>query len=167
VLAPSAQTLLQALLEDTAFKYVDKINTPQWETLSDDVTAAFKKASVELAKVEKEGRLEWGKYKSARIYHMLRSNLMPFSEAIPVGGNDDIINATKVTHGPSWRMVVQLSATTEAYGVYPGGQSGNPGSKFYNDFVPTWEKGQYYALWMMKRSETSDKRVKWTMNFSK
>jgi penicillin amidase len=167
VVIPSEQTLLEALLRDTAFKYVDNVNTPQKETLSDDVTAAFKKACVELAKSEKDGRLEWGKYKSARIYHMLRSSLMPFSEPIPVGGNDDIINATKVTHGPSWRMVVQLSATTEAYGVYPGGQSGNPGSKFYDDFVPAWEKGQYYTLWMMKRNETSDKRVKWTMNFSK
>jgi len=167
VIVPSEQTLLEALLRDSAFKYVDNINTPQKETLSDDVTAALKKASVELAKLEKTGKLEWAKYKSPRIFHLLRASLMPFSKALPVGGNDDIINATKVTHGPSWRMVVQLSSTTEAYGVYPGGQSGNPGSKFYDDFVPTWEKGQYYSLWMMKRNETSDKRVKWTMNFSR
>src|SRR5204863_8612890 len=133
VVIPSEQTLLEALLRDSAFKYVDNINTPQKETLSDDVTAAFQKASVELAKVEKSGSLEWGKHKSSRIFHLLRSNLMPFSEPIPVGGNGDIINATNTSHGPSWRMVVQLSATTEAYGVYPGGQSGNPGSKFYDD----------------------------------
>ena len=163
---PVEQTLLEALLRDSAFKYIDNVNTPQKETLYDDVTAAFQKASVELAKEEKAGKLEWAKHKSPRILHLLRSSLMPFSEAIPVGGNDDIINATKNTHGPSWRMIVQLSQTTEAYGVYPGGQSGNPGSKFYDDFVPAWMKGQYYSLWMMKRNETSDKRVKWTMNFS-
>ena len=92
---------------------------------------------------------------------------MPFSKPIPVGGNGDIINATTDTHGPSWRMIVQLTETTEAYGVYPGGQSGNPGSKFYDNFVDSWVKGQYYSLWVMKRSETADKKVKWTMNFSR
>jgi len=167
VVVPNQQTLLEALLKDSAFKYVDNINTPQKETLFDDVTAAFAKASVELSKEEKEGKLEWAKHKSSRIYHLLRTNLMPFSEPIPVGGNGDIINATAVSHGPSWRMIVQLTESTDAYGVYPGGQSGNPGSKFYDDFVDTWMHGKYYSLWMMKRNETGDKRVKWTMNFSK
>jgi penicillin amidase len=166
VVVPNQQTLLEALLKDSAFKYVDNINTPQKETLYDDVTVAFQKASVQLSKEEKAGTLDWAKHKSSRIYHLLRSNLMPFSREIPAGGNGDIINATTKTHGPSWRMVVQLSETTEAYGVYPGGQSGNPGSKFYDDFVDTWVKGQYYSLWIMKRNETSDEKVKWTMNFT-
>jgi penicillin amidase len=166
VVMPNQQTLLEALLKDSAFKYVDNVNTPQTETLSDDVTAAFQKASVELAREEKEGTLEWTKHKSPRIYHLLKQSLMAFSEPIPVGGNGDIINATTKIHGPSWRMIVQLTDNTEAYGVYPGGQSGNPGSRFYDDFVNSWTKGQYYSLWMMKRNETSDQRVKWTMNFA-
>ncbi len=33
---------------------------------------------------------------------------------------------------PSWRMVVELGAEIRAWGNYPGGQSGNPGSKFYD-----------------------------------
>ena len=166
VIVPNQQTLLEALLRDSAFKYVDNINTPQVETLNDDVTTAFAKASVQLAKEEKAGTLEWTKHKSPRIYHLLRTSLVPFSKPIPVGGNGDIINATTVTHGPSWRMVVQLTETTEAYGIYPGGQSGNPGSKFYDNFVDTWVAGKYHSLWMMKRGETADKRVRWTMNFT-
>ncbi len=166
VVTPNQQTLLEALLKDPAFKYVDDVNTPQKETLFDDVTAALQKASVELAKEEKEGILEWTKHKSPRIYHLLRKSLMPFSKPIAVGGNGDIINATTESHGPSWRMIVQLSETTEAWGVYPGGQSGNPGSKFYDDFVDRWANGQYYSLWMMKRTETADRKVKWTMNFA-
>jgi len=166
VVVPNQQTLLEALLKDSAFKYADNVNTPQRETWFDDVTTALAKASVELAKEEKQGKLEWATHKSSKIYHLLRTNLVPFSEPIPVGGNGDIINATTVSHGPSWRMIVQLTQTTEAYGVYPGGQSGNPGSKFYDNFVNAWVHGQYFSLWMMKRNETSDKRVKWTINFS-
>jgi penicillin amidase len=59
-----------------------------------------------------------------------------------------------------------LSETTEAYGVYPAGQSGNPGSKYYDNFVDSWVKGEYYKLWMMKKSEVSDSKVKWVMKFS-
>ena len=166
VVVPNQQTTLEALLRDSAFAYIDDINTPQKETLYDDVTLALKKASAELAKDESANSLEWTKHKSPRIYHLLRKSLMPFSEPIAVGGDGDIINATTDTHGPSWRMIVQLTENTEAYGVYPGGQSGNPGSPFYDNFVGHWAKGEYYALWMMKRTESADKRVKWTMNFT-
>jgi penicillin G amidase len=62
-------------------------------------------------------------------------------------------------------MIVSLTAQTEAWGVYPGGQSGNPGSKYYDDFVTSWADGKYYPLWMMKASEEGDKRVKGKMVF--
>jgi penicillin G amidase len=85
---------------------------------------------------------------------------------LPIGGGSTMINATKEKHGPSWRMIVNMTAKTEAYGVYPGGQNGNPGSKFYDNFVDEWVAGKYYTLWMMTKDETKDSRVKWTMNFS-
>ncbi|HYM93340.1 MAG TPA: penicillin acylase family protein, partial [Chitinophagaceae bacterium] len=162
---PMSQTLLEALLKDSAFKYVDDINTPQKETLFDDVTAAFQKAVPQLQSDEKNDKLEWAKHKAPRINHLLKT-LEPFSKSIPVGGDGDIINATTDTHGPSWRMIVQLTPLTEAYGVYPGGQSGNPGSKFYDNFVDKWAKGEYYTLWMMHKSDAIDSKVKWTMNFN-
>ncbi|HUM66970.1 MAG TPA: penicillin acylase family protein, partial [Chitinophagaceae bacterium] len=61
---------------------------------------------------------------------------------------------------------IHLSPDTEAYGVFPGGQSGNPGSLYYDNFVDTWATGNYFRLWMMKRTDAIDKRVKWTMRFS-
>ena len=164
--APNQQTLLEALLKDSAFKYIDNINTPQKETLSDIVTIAFQKAAKTLEQEDRAGKLEWAKHKQSRIYHLIKK-ITPFSRVIPVGGNSDIINATTVSHGPSWRMIVQLSQQTEAWAIYPGGQSGNPGSKYYDNFVDNWVKGEYHPLWMMKRTETGDKRIKWTMNFSR
>ena len=64
-------------------------------------------------------------------------------------------------------MVVHLTPKTEAYGVYPGGQSGNPGSRYYDAFINTWEKGEYYPLWVMEANEINDEKVKWKMVFSK
>ena len=161
---PLESTLLEAILKDSAFKFLDDINTPVKETLRDDVTIAFKKAAVQCKAAEAEGRLEWAKYKATRINHLAR--LAPFSRLdLPAGGGTHCINATKEDHGPSWRMIVQLTRKTEAYGIYPGGQSGNPGSPYYDTFVDNWVAGKYYSLWVMTKEEAYDKRVKWKMNF--
>jgi penicillin amidase len=164
---PNDQTLLEIMLRDSSFKYVDNINTPQIETWYDVVTTALQKATPEIKKEEEDGKLEWSKHKDPTIYHLLRTSLMPFArKGIPVGGNGNVINAVTKSFGPSWRMIVHLSMTTEAYAVYPGGQSGNPGSKFYDNFVDTWAKGEYYTLWMMNRSDAADKKIKWKISFS-
>ena len=163
---PFESTLLEAVLKDSAFKFLDNIHTLQLETLADDVTASFKKAVVELKDAENKGRIEWAKYKDTKVEHLAK--LEPFSRFhLPIGGGTHCINATKSNHGPSWRMIVSLTPQTEAYGVYPGGQSGNPGSRFYDNFIDTWVAGKYYTIWVMKQSEESDKRIKWKMNFSK
>lgn len=164
---PDEQTLLENLLMDSSFKYVDNINTPEVETIDFQITSALKLAAASLVKEEKENGLVWWKHKKPAIYHLLRTSVLPFAYTdIQVGGSGHTLNAIKSTHGPSWRMIVHLTSETEAYGVYPGGQSGNPGSRFYQNFVDTWAKGKYYTLWMMKQNETGDKRVKWKMSFS-
>jgi len=165
---PDEQTLYEALAKDSAFRFIDDINTPGKETLEQQVMKAFRLAAAALQKEENENGLVWWKHKNPTIYHLLRNSLMPFARSgLQVGGWGNTINALSHSHGPSWRMIVHLTTETEAYGVYPGGQQGNPGSRFYDSFVDTWAKGEYYKLWMMKPSEVKDPRIKWTMNFSK
>ncbi len=172
IMHPFESTLLEAILKDTAYKFLDNVNTPQKETLSDDVTAAFKKTAVALKKAEAARKLDWDKYKQTGIYHLAK--IPSFSkENLLVGGSGHNIDANKMdaeklqAHGPSWRMVISLTKQTEAYGVYPGGQSGNPGSKYYDNFISQWAAGKYYTLWMMTKEETKDKRVKAVMSFGK
>jgi penicillin G amidase len=166
-LSPDEQTLVEALLKDSSFKYVDDVHTPQVETIEQQLTKALKLATAALIQEEKENGLIWWKHKKPAVYHLLRTAVMPFAYTdIPVGGWHHTINATKSTHGPSWRMIVHLTGTTEAYGVYPGGQSGNPGSPYYQNFVDTWAKGKYYTLWVMKQGEEGDKRIKGKISFT-
>jgi penicillin amidase len=165
---PDEQTLMEAIAKDSAFPFVDDINTPEMETIQQQVTKAFKLASQRLSVEEVENGLVWWKHKNPSVYHLLRNSVMPFARpGLQVGGWSNTINALSHSHGPSWRMIIHLTAETEAYGVYPGGQSGNPGSRFYDSFIDTWTKGEYFTLWMMKPSETKDARIKWVMNFSK
>jgi len=78
-----------------------------------------------------------------------------------------IFNAFEKTHGPSWRMIVELTDDINAYGVYPGGQSGNPGSKYYDDFIDTWAAGKYYRIHFYKKGEASQKNALGKIVFSK
>ncbi|MEO6453570.1 MAG: penicillin acylase family protein [Ginsengibacter sp.] len=162
---PYESTLLEGVLKDSAYKFLDNVTTVQTETLADDITSAFKEAVIKLINIDKAGKLEWAKYKDTKVMHLTKLEALSRMH-LPVGGGTHCINATKETHGPSWRMIVSLTPETEAYGVYPGGQSGNPGSIYYDNFIDTWVAGKYYPLWLMKSSEQNDDRIKWKMSFS-
>ena len=171
IVAPQESTLVEGILKDSTYKFIDDITTPEIETLQQQTTKAMKMAAVELQKISKEKRLVWGMYKQTQIYHLTK--LPAFSsEVLDVNGSGFSINANKMNiekqaaHGPSWRMVVSLTPQTEAYGIYPGGQSGNPGSRFYKNFIGGWVAGDYYPLWMMTASENKDKRVIGTISFN-
>jgi len=165
---PEEQTTMELLKKDSTLVFIDNINTPEKETLFDIVTAALNKAATNLSEKETAGKLEWSKFKNPTVYHLLKDALLPFARrGLPVGGNGNIINAVTHSHGPSWRMIVHLTTPTEAYGVYPAGQSGNPGSKYYDSFVDTWAAGKYYPLWFMREGDKTDKKVKWIMKFAK
>jgi len=162
---PSKSTLLEALLKDKNYSFLDNISTPQTETLADNLRIAYKKSVIYLQDWDSNRRLQWEKYKGTRISHLTglkafgRSNLM-------IGGGGNCINATTKNHGPGWRMIVSLTQKTEAYGVYAGGQSGNPGSKFFDNFIDSWAKGKYYPLWVMSKADKNDKRIAWKMSLS-
>lgn len=164
---PDESTLLEALLRDSTYKFVDDIRTPDLETLKIIVLKSYLAAYPQLKNADRQQRLAWGKFKDTGVKHLLK--LPAFSNLhLTIGGGTNIINATTSDHGPSWRMIVQLTDKTEAYGVYPGGQSGNPGSKYYDTFVKSWTKGNYYPL-LFENFENagSDDKMKWKMTFSK
>lgn len=171
--APTEQTVLEWLKKDTAMQFIDNINTPEKETLYDVVTSSFKQFTALLHEVEEKGKVEtpaeWYKANKAAMYHIMdksKKDMLPFARLnLHVGGSGDIVNAIKGSHGPSWRMIVQMTTPTEAYGVYPGGQSGNPGSKYYDDGVDKWVAGEYNKLWFMREGDRKDKNIKWTMKF--
>jgi penicillin amidase len=164
---PDENALLLSIRNNPGFRFIDDVHTPEKETLNDITAAAFNAAVQDLDKLKAAGRLEWGKYKETGVRHLL--GIQGFSRLnLPIGGGDEIINATRSTHGPSWRMVVSLTHQIEAYAVYPGGQSGNPGSAFYDNFVDTWVAGKYYKLMFLSREEANRSfKMRWMMTFAK
>ena len=166
ILMPEKFVLLEALRKDTSFKFVDDISTPEIENLNTQITKALKKASIQLKSIASEQNLNWSKFKNTTVYHLLKTNAMPFARGgLKIGGGNGIVNATQHDHGPSWKMIIELTTPTVAYGIYPGGQSGNPGSRFYDNFIDKWTKGQYYKLFIMDPSDIKARSFKWKMTF--
>lgn len=163
---PDRPTLLEALLRDSAFSFTDNVSTVKKETIRDNVLAACRKATRALMALEAEGKLEWAKAKDTRVSHLTKLPALSRLH-LQIGGGENMINATRDNHGPSWRMIVQLTDEIEAYGVYPGGQSGNPGSRYYDNFVNSWAAGKYYRLiFIAKQKAANDSRMKWHMTFT-
>jgi penicillin amidase len=56
-------------------------------------------------------------------------------------------------------MVVALGPEVEAWGIYPGGPSGNPGSPHYDAVVDDWVEGEMYELLYLQSPESPCDRI--------
>jgi len=130
--------------------FMDIIETPEKETAKDVIQLSFKNAIKQLNDWKTEhGDYNWQNYKKPYVGHLLQA-LPAFSRLnIPIGGDGSSVNAMTDNHGPSWRMIVEMNDAPNGYGIYPGGQSGNPGSKYYDNFIDDWAKGNYFAIQLM------------------
>lgn len=137
--------------------FMDIKETPETETAKDLFLISFKETVKSMTKWKAEnGDYNWKAYKSTHVDHLLQG-LPAFSRFnLPIGGGSGIVNATKKNHGPSWRMIVEMSSPPKALGIYPGGQSGNPGSKYYDNFIDDWAAGNYHELNFLQSDEKTE-----------
>ncbi len=147
---PQTWRFLALLEESPGHRLFDVQKTAALETAREVVSQAL---SVALENYESQS---WRTYLRPRIGHLGRIKAF-MRDSLPTGGYRDALNAISGPKGPSWRMVVQLGESPEAYGVYPGGASGNPGSPYYDLMVDDWAAGRYHPLHLMSRPE--DKSV--------
>jgi len=148
---PSKDRTLELILKDPSSKWFDNVNTPAKETLKSLVNSSFKYACDSLER--RYGSIgkswAWANVKGTHVPHL--ANIPGFgSKILMIGGAKSTINALNEKNGPSWRMIVELDKKPKGYGVYPGGQSGNPGSPFYDNMIDTWANGKLYDLYLMQ-----------------
>jgi len=156
---PSRDRTVELILKDANSKWFDNVNTPAKENLNDLVNEAFKYTCDSLER--KFGPIgktwAWANIKQTHVPHL--ANIPGFgSKTLMIGGGKSTIDALSESNGPSWRMVIELGKTPAGHGVYPGGQSGNPGSPFYDNMINTWADGKLYDLYLM--ASPDDKKDK-------
>ncbi len=149
VAVPQEAVILE-LIADSGNAWWDDRRTAETEGRNEMLARALKaglaRALREHGPPEGDGWL-WSNAHQANIYHLLR---MPALSALhlPVQGGPSTLSPSpgRGTHGPSWRMLVELGPEVHAWGTYPGGQSGNPASRWYMDRVPRWMAGELDTL---------------------
>lgn len=159
VLFPDDWRLTEILQSAPEHKIFDVDSTANVETATEIVTGAFKMICTEMT--EKYGEdFTWTDYKAFTVNHIGRIEAFN-SKQLTVGGYGDALNSIKSNrnHGPSWRMVVELGDEVRGFGVYPGGQSGDPASKYYDNMVQQWTAGEYNELFFMTNAEDRSQPV--------
>ena len=164
---PSRDRNVQLLLNEPNAVWWDNVKTAKKETRTDLVNASFKFAIDSLQR--KFGPIDiewaWANLKKTHVPHLAK--VAGFgSKFLYNGGSKTSVNATSETNGPSWRMIVALGKEVKAYGVFPGGESGNPGSHYYDDMIDTWSDGKLNELLYLKVKDEKSKRIitTWKLN---
>ena len=146
ILYPEDWRMVDLISRDTNSMIFDLISTPEKkEDRRAIVLSAFDKIST--GEQAAKNNIPWGSHKPLNINHYTRLPALSV-RGLSVDGTTDAINAVGESYGPSWRMIIDMAGgeKTKAYGVYPGGQSGNPLSPYYKNMVATWSDHKYNEL---------------------
>ena len=148
------------LLEKTPDHIIfDQVGTDERETAKDVIRISLENASRTFSKLSDEKQLLYN-YKNITLDHI--ASIPGFgTDQLKIGGNAKALNAiNNGGSGPSWRMIVEMQQMPKGYAVYPGGQSGNPGSSFYDTFVESWVTGKYYNIELYEKPESVKNPIK-------
>lgn len=153
---PSRDQVVQLMHNRPGLQWYDDINTPKTETLKGLINRSFTGAiqKMEANRGPVGDSWKWAYVNNTDIPHVGQIPGLGRRNLLTDGGSESV-NAVRGNHGPSWRMVVELGPEIKARGIYPGGQSGNPGSKKYDDMIDDWNNGKLYPLHFM-RAEPAD-----------
>ena len=155
---PEHWRTLELLDQNPEMPYWDNQSTPETETAQEIVARSFQLMYAEIEPQLESNEFDWGAFKPLNINHLAR--LPQFSrQELRAGGHGEALNAIRTTSGPSWRMVVELGPEVKAYGIYPGGQDGTPGSLYYDQMIDTWLEGGYYELNFLSGPEEAGEEI--------
>lgn len=91
----------------------------------------------------------WGALHTASFAHRVAAVFDPVP--VPRGGNGSTVNSTaganyRQQYGASFREILDVADWDRSVATSVPGQSGQPGSPFYDDLLPLWARGEYFPL---------------------
>jgi penicillin G amidase len=158
---PSAFNTIRLLKNNPDLSYSDIQKTPERETVRGLLRLSFKMTidSADSWKQNNKEPLQWALYRNTTVRHLAMLPSLGSSRLIN-GGYGSTVNATGMRNAPSWRMVAEMDKKgVKAWGVYPGGQSGNPGSPYYQNMIDQWSAGKYFQLQFLKSPNDKNEKI--------
>ena len=119
-----------------------------YKNLENLIKISFERASEKILNWEKKYKKKayWHDYRNFKVNHGL--GIASFGrQKSKVSGGKDIISCNEGNVGASYKMITVFeNEGSKTYFSYPGGQSGNPGSFYYDNFFEQWEEGKYIKV---------------------
>lgn len=154
---------MRAVLEGRAGEWCDDVTTDQRESCAERATLALERAVAGLSMLygERVSRWRWGDAHVAEHAHGIFQDWAPFSWWFDIGigngGDRYTVNAAGFrfseakrpfaqNHGPAMRAVYDLAALDKSLFITSTGQSGNPLSPHYSDFVERWRDHRPFII---------------------
>ena len=166
---------MRAVLEGREGAWCDDIATEIEESCAERSTMALERAVAGLSLLygDSTSRWRWGDAHPAEHAHRIFQDWAPFSWlfdiAIDNGGGRYTVNAAGFrfnqtsrpfaqNHGPAMRAVYDLEALDRSLFVISTGQSGNPLSSHYQDFVERWRDHRPFTIPMERAAVDAARR---------
>lgn len=153
--SPTEEQLYEVLTGQDDAVWLDIQGTEQEEGSIDILRLALEHTADSLSSAYGWGteHWRWGDHHKVVFRHFTRSEALaglwrgPF-EYPGFASTLSPARGLTTTHSASWRMVVDFSTQPPTgYGVYPGGQSGNPFSEYYDKHLDTYLNFKHYSLY--------------------
>jgi len=162
---PTNASFINLMKNHSGLEFFDDRSTQEKESVNDLIVSSFQETVEELANWEEKNGVElnWSNYKSTFLLHNTRIDALGVYNIEAGGAGGDVVNASGRNHGPSQRIIIELDPKgVKAWGHYPGGQSGNPGSVYYDNMVDAWASGKYYDLLFLETTADTNERILFT-----
>ncbi len=151
---PSLWRTIELISSATGGHWVDQPETAAVETLSAVVTQALSEAVIDLKAAtgtSDQAKWTWASVDVSKLRHAGKIDGLAefrFSRR----GSETSIQFHQPEIGSGLQFVVAMDKEPRIWGMYPGGQSGDPRSPFFDSFVQKWAKGDLTELAYISRN---------------
>ena len=146
---PQFNTLENLTLQDPTSHWFDNVSggSVRTQTRDDVIRRAFNDTVDDLTRQlgPVTATWTWGSVHAREFDHL--SGLSALQRGPYAAGGDgftlNVAGGLVSKGGPSWRQILDFSDLDNSLAIYPGGQSGNPLSVHYDDFLSSYLEGKY------------------------
>lgn len=155
---PSLLRTVELIKTQPNAKWFDDPTTTTVEAFRDVARLSFQQTFATLSRTDgfTITSWTWGRMRPTRFSHLSRIPGLG-SEDIAASGAPHAVLSNRGKHGPVWRQVVALGAKPRAWSNLPGGQSGDPFSRYYDNALPEWRDGKMKEVNFMLSADDVNK----------
>ncbi len=146
---PNSFMTSELIIHDPKSKWLN----PSGESFEQILAKSFKQSVDEIVIRHASNPENWKwKFESRAVLNHI-TKIPFFSTDIESPGDRFNIMANRTNHGPVWKMVVSLGENFKAFGIYPGGQSGDIRSPHAREFLSDWASSHLRPLQYLSRDD--------------